>query len=58
MPRGIPLTPQQAIRDFAQSILHGDAEHRQWLLDEAEKYCKKITKETTGELLLFIQTDS
>lgn len=28
----------EAVREFARSILHGDEKHRQWLLDEAEKF--------------------
>jgi hypothetical protein len=26
------------IREFARAILHGDADHRQWLLDAAEAF--------------------
>lgn len=29
---------QQAVTDFAQNILHGDKEHRQWLLDAATAF--------------------
>lgn len=29
-----------AVRDFAQSIMHGDAEHRAWLAEAAEAYAR------------------
>jgi hypothetical protein len=29
-----------AVKEFARSILHGDAEHRRWLMDAAEAFCE------------------
>lgn len=36
---------EEAVRKFAQSILHGDETHRAWLLNEAETFLARHTQE-------------
>ena len=47
------------VQEFANSILHGDIDHQQWLLDEAEKFIdKKIFVEVAVSFISELQRDA
>lgn len=47
-----PYDQAQIVRDFVEQILHGDEEHRLWLIRAGEQYIyagKVVTKDTRTE---------